>query len=112
MILLKTFKSLDMLDFLHIVFCACDEDFNGNLNHTELTTDVCKIILDHEVEQEHFDMVDVNGDGEVSLDEVLEWAMSNEYMKKRSATYKDRMFSENGNIPVSKLIYISISLAV
>ena len=101
-----------MLDFLHIVFCACDEDFNGNLNHTELTTDVCKIILDHEVEQEHFDMVDANGDGEVSLDEVLEWAMSNEHMTKRSATYKDRMFSENGNIPVSKLIYISISLAV
>ena len=97
-------KPLDMLDFLHIVFCACDEDFNGNLNHTELTTDVCKVILDHEVEQEHFDMVDANGDGEVSLDEVLEWAMSNEYMKKRSATYKDRMFSENGNIPGCKSI--------
>ena len=96
-------KPLDMLDFLHIVFCACDEDFNGNLNHTELTTDVCKVILDHEVEQEHFDMVDANGDGEVSLDEVLEWAMSNEYMKKRSATYKDRMFSENGNVPDSKI---------
>ena len=92
-----------MLDFLHIVFCACDEDFNGNLNHTELTTDVCKVILDHEVEQEHFEMVDANDDGEVSLDEVLEWAMSNEDMKKRSATYKDRMFSENGNVPYSKV---------
>ena len=72
----------------------------------KLTTDVCKVILDHEVEQEHFDMVDANGDGEVSLDEVLEWAMSNEYMKKRSATYKDRMFSENGNIPDFKSIQL------
>ena len=86
-----------MMDFLKIVFCACDEDMNGSLSHDELTTDVCKVILDHEVSEEHFDMVDANGDGDVTMEEVMEWAMANAHMAARAATYKDRMFSENGN---------------
>ena len=87
-----------MMDFLKIVFCACDEDMNGSLSHDELTTDVCKVILDHEVSEEHFDMVDANGDGDVTMEEVMEWAMANAHMAARAATYKDRMFSENGDL--------------
>ena len=86
-----------MLDYLYIVVCACDENGNGSLSYGEMTTDVCKVILEENVTQEEFAEVDANGDGEVTFDEASEWAMSSDRLVSRAASMmQSRAFSNNG----------------
>merc|ERR1712038_2252560 len=68
-------KNRDEVDeakaMVHIVMCACDDDFSGGISHEELSSDVCMAITQYEVPQEDFDHCDTNGDGEVDLNEAL-----------------------------------------
>ena len=86
-----------LLDYLYIVICACDENGNGSLSYDEMTTDVCKVILEENVTQEEFAEVDANGDGEVTFDEASEWAMSSDRLVSRAASMmQSRAFSNDG----------------
>merc|ERR1711902_379665 len=72
----STSRNDDMETFLNIVFCACDENQNGSLDHGELNTEVCQVITQHEISSGTFDDVDSNDDGEVTKEEVIDYAMS------------------------------------
>ena len=86
-----------METFLNIVFCACDENQNGSLDHGELNTEVCQVITQHEISSGTFDDVDSNDDGEVTKEEVIDYAMS--HMHTRAASMKvARGFHENAHI--------------
>merc|ERR1711881_132221 len=56
---------------VHIIMCACDDDFSGGIGHDELNSDVCMAITQYEVPEEDFAHCDTNGDGEITLDEAL-----------------------------------------
>merc|ERR1712211_103127 len=75
----STSRNDDMETFLNIVFCACDENQNGSLDHGELNTEVCQVITQHEISSGTFDDVDTNDDGEVTKEEVIDYAMSHAY---------------------------------
>merc|ERR1712211_84634 len=93
----STSRNDDMETFLNIVFCACDENQNGSLDHGELNTEVCQVITQHEISSGTFDDVDTNDDGEVTKEEVLDYAMS--HMHTRAASMKvARGFHENAHI--------------
>ena len=86
-----------METFLNIVFCACDENQNGSLDHGELNTEVCQVITQHEISSGTFDDVDANDDGEVTKEEVIAYAMAT--MSTRAASMKvARGFHENAHI--------------
>merc|ERR1712018_700504 len=71
----STSRNDDMETFLNIVFCACDENQNGSLDHGELNTEVCQVITQHEISSGTFDDVDTNDDGEVTKEEVIDDAV-------------------------------------
>merc|ERR1712029_149171 len=74
----STSRNDDMETFLNIVFCACDENQN-------------------EISSGTFDDVDSNDDGEVTKEEVIDYAMS--HMHTRAASMKvARGFHENAHI--------------
>jgi len=82
-----------------VVFCACDEDFSGALSHEELTTEVCKVIVQHETSAEDFASVDADGDGEVTIEEVIEWVQSHKDIETRAKSMKlSRGFSNDVHI--------------
>ena len=86
-----------LLDYLYILICACDENGNGSLSYDEMTTNVCKVILEDNVSQEDFAEVDANGDGEVTFDEASKWAMSSDRMVSRAASMiQSKAFSNDG----------------
>merc|ERR1711974_462220 len=66
-------KPEDDMMKLNIIFCACDEDGSGALSHEELSTEVCKIIVQHETSEEDFAAVDADGDGEITQQEVIDF---------------------------------------
>ena len=85
---------------VHLVMCACDEDFSGGISHDELNSDVCMAITQYEVPEEDFAHCDANGDGEITLDEALaalEKYQSVETMRSPSAFNRDNFFSDDGN---------------
>lgn len=91
----------DVKDIIYVVFCACDEDQSGTLSHEELTTDVCKVILDHELSAEDFASADADGDGEVSMEEVFNWVMSHghDHIESRAISMKSsRGFSNDVHV--------------
>ena len=76
---------------------GCDEDQNGSLTHGELTTEVCKVILDHEVSIEDFEAADTDGNGEITYEEAEKWANSNARFYERADSMKSsKMFSNDG----------------
>ena len=87
---------------LHVVMCACDDDFSGGISHEELTSDVCMAIIQFEVPKEAFDHCDTNGDGEIDLNEAL--AALEKHKNEPAgralgltAFNRDNFFSDNGN---------------
>merc|ERR1711994_613139 len=89
----------DTMDLINVVFCACDEDGSDTLSQEEVTTELCQVILDHELSQDDFASIDENGDGEATKEEVVDWALSNGHMDERATSMKSpRMFSDNVHI--------------
>ena len=83
---------------VQLIFCACDDiERDGELSLDEFMGEVCETILGHaygyEVNEDDFNAVDANGDGKISVDEVMN-AMNS--METRSL--KEFYFSDNGNI--------------
>merc|ERR1712156_924712 len=63
-------------DVLNMVFCACDEgEYDGMLSLDEFTSEVCGVVNDHlfgyQVNQNDFEELDGNKDGQLSTDEVI-----------------------------------------
>merc|ERR1712223_355614 len=63
-------------DILNMVFCACDEgEYDGMLSLDEFTSEVCGVVNDHlfgyQVNQNDFEELDGNSDGQLSTDEVI-----------------------------------------
>merc|ERR1711862_8288 len=90
----------DIRNVLHMVFCACDEgDMDGSITLDELTSPVCSAIhlhmFDYEVNEDDFNACDLNGDGKLEVDEVME-AIMNEASSMRSWQLRD--FSENTHV--------------
>merc|ERR1712020_339077 len=89
----------DDLMKLDVVFCACDEDGNGSLSHEELTTVVCKVIIQHEVGEEDFALVDADGDGELTKQEVIDFFSGQKPQKGRVSSRKlPRDFSDDDHV--------------
>ena len=86
---------------IHLVMCACDEDFSGGISHEELNTDVCMAITQYEVPEADFAHCDTNGDGEITLDEALaalEKYHHDEPMRRALTAFnRENFFSDNGN---------------
>ena len=84
---------------VHIIMCACDDDFSGGIGHDELNSDVCMAITQYEVSQEDFGHCDTNDDGEIDLDEAL--AAIEKYQNESTgraltAFNRDNFFSNDG----------------
>ena len=84
---------------VHIIMCACDDDFSGGIGHDELNSDVCMAITQYEVSQEDFGHCDTNDDGEIDLDEAL--AAIEKYQNESAgraltAFNRDNFFSNDG----------------
>ena len=85
---------------VHIVMCACDDDFSGAISHDELNSDVCLAITQYEVPQEDFAQCDTNGDGEIDLAEAfaaLEKYQNESMRRALTAFNRDNFFSNDGN---------------
>merc|ERR1712018_871040 len=87
---------------IHLVMCACDEDFSGGISHDELNTDVCMAITQYEVPEEDFAHCDANGDGEITLDEALaalEKYHHDEPMRRALTAFdRENFFSDNVHV--------------
>merc|ERR1739848_957663 len=86
---------------VHIIMCACDDDFSGGIGHDELNSDVCLAITQYEVSQEDFGQCDTNDDGEIDLDEAL--AAIEKYQNESAgraltAFNRDNFFSNDAHV--------------
>merc|ERR1712223_206901 len=86
---------------VHIIMCACDDDFSGGIGHDELNSDVCMAITQYEVSQEDFGHCDTNDDGEIDLDEAL--AAIEKYQNELTgraltAFNRDNFFSNDAHV--------------
>jgi hypothetical protein len=92
----------DAEGMVHIVMCACDEDFSGGISHDELNSDVCMAITQYEVPEEDFAHCDANGDGEITLDEALaalEKYHHDEPMRRALTAFdRENFFSDNVHV--------------
>jgi len=86
---------------VHIVMCACDDDFSGAISHDELNSDVCLAITQYEVPQEDFAQCDTNGDGEIDLAEAfaaLEKYQNASMRRALTAFNRDNFFSNDAHV--------------
>merc|ERR1712223_1295848 len=88
-------------DILNRVFCACDEgEHDGMLSLDEFTSEVCGVVNDHlfgyQVNQNDFEELDGNNDGQLSTDEVI-GALS-AMLTPAERKISMRMFSNNAFI--------------
>lgn len=97
----------DAEGMVHVVMCACDEDFSGGISHEELTSDVCMAITQYEVPKEDFDQCDTNGDGEVDLNEALAALekYQNEPMRRALTAFNRENFFSN-NVHVEAIVRV------
>merc|ERR1719431_1361323 len=72
----REFTEENVQDVVNMVFCACDEgEHDGSLSLDEFTSEVCGVVNDHLFEyqpnQEDFEELDGDNDGQLSTDEVF-----------------------------------------
>merc|ERR1719189_2187851 len=92
------FTEENVQDVLNMVFCACDEgEHDGSLSLDEFTSEVCEVVNDHlfgyQPNQEDFEELDGDNDGQLSTDEVF-GALS-EMLSPSTRKLSMKMFSNN-----------------
>merc|ERR1719350_468324 len=94
----QDFTEEDVEAILDMVFCACDEgNHDGVLSLDEFTSEVCEVVNDHlfdyQVNEEDFEELDSNGDGQLSTDEVFD--AFNAMFNPSSRSNSLKLFSNN-----------------
>merc|ERR1712127_64899 len=94
----QDFTEEDVEAILNMVFCACDEgDRDGVLSLDEFTSDVCEVVNDHlfdyQVNEEDFENLDSNDDGQLSTAEVF--GAFNAMFNSNSRSNSLKLFSNN-----------------
>jgi len=83
------FTEQDVENVIKLVFCSCDNDGDFQLNLDEYLGPVCEAVglymFDHENDENDFTIVDANGDGSLTVEEVFTTFM-NEISSERIAT--------------------------
>merc|ERR1712212_1473998 len=94
----EDFTEENVQDVINMVFCACDEgEHDGSLSLDEFTSEVCEVVNDHlfgyQPNQEDFEELDGDNDGQLSTDEVF-GALS-EILTPSPRKISLKMFSNN-----------------
>merc|ERR1712051_255960 len=97
----QDFTEEDVEAVLNMVFCACDEGSrDGVLSLDEFTSDVCEVVnnhlFDYQVNEEDFENLDSNDDGQLSTSEVFGAFLAMFNSKSRSNSRN--LFSNNAYI--------------
>merc|ERR1719189_3574076 len=92
------FTEENVQDVLNMVFCACDDgEDDGSLSLDEFTSEVCGVVNDHlfgyQPNQDDFEELDGDNDGQLSTDEVFD--ALNEMINPGSRKIFSKMFSNN-----------------